>query len=254
MDYSKYKLFVFDLDGTLAPSKTAIDIEMRDLLIELLKRRLVAVVSGAMFSRFEEQLLKSLNSGFENLHIFPTNGTRYMKYENNGWIQVYYEPLSEDESAKILVAFEKALKELNYKNPDQIFGEIIENRGGQVTFSALGQKAPLSDKLAWQKNNKPVLEKISLKVQELLPEFEVKVAGTTSVDVTHNGIDKKYAIEKMKEYFNLKSSDILFIGDSLTKGSNDYPALLSGVQCIRVGNIDDTKEVILHILSQLDQL
>ncbi|MFC1622159.1 HAD-IIB family hydrolase [Patescibacteria group bacterium] len=252
MDYSKYKLFVFDLDGTLAPSKFPMDEEMAELLVSLLRKRMVVVTSGAKFSRFEEQLLVSLDSGYENLHLFPTNGTEYRKYENGEWIQVYYEPLSDEESQKIFDAFEKAFEVLEYKHPKKHFGEFIENRGGQVTFSAVGQEAPLEEKLSWRKDNLPILKKISVEVGRLLPDFEVKVAGTTSVDVTHHHIDKKYAVEKMKEYFDLGSEDIIFIGDALEEGSNDYPALLAGVQGVQVEGVEDTKKLLVQILSQID--
>jgi phosphomannomutase len=51
------KLIVFDLDGTLAESKSSVDAEMSELLHELLAIVKVAVISGGDWSQFEKQLL-----------------------------------------------------------------------------------------------------------------------------------------------------------------------------------------------------
>lgn len=76
------KLVVFDLDGTLAESKSAIDPEMAALLDSLLDIVKVAVISGGDWPQFEQQLLANLPSKarLTNLSILPTTGTKYYKY------------------------------------------------------------------------------------------------------------------------------------------------------------------------------
>ncbi|MDO8430489.1 MAG: HAD family hydrolase, partial [Candidatus Taylorbacteria bacterium] len=74
-----HELIVFDLDNTLARSKTVIDEEMAGLLYKLLKKKKVSVISGGSYAQFEKELLYALpfNTNFSNLHIFPTDGTAY---------------------------------------------------------------------------------------------------------------------------------------------------------------------------------
>jgi phosphomannomutase len=54
------KLIVFDLDGTLAKSKSSLDAEMSTLLSALLGVVKVAVISGGNWTQFQKQLLSLL--------------------------------------------------------------------------------------------------------------------------------------------------------------------------------------------------
>ena len=95
------KLVIFDLDGTLAESKSSLDAEMSALLQDLLKRVKVAVISGGDWPQFEKQLLANfpVNYQLENLSILPTCGTKFYKYAN-GWEKIYAENLSIKEKKK----------------------------------------------------------------------------------------------------------------------------------------------------------
>ena len=71
------KLIVYDLDGTLAESKSSLDAEMSALLHDLLGIVKVAVISGGDWPQFEKQLLSNLphDERLENLSLLPTCGT-----------------------------------------------------------------------------------------------------------------------------------------------------------------------------------
>ena len=143
--HRKAKLVVFDLDGTLTASKTDMDEEMAGLIKSLLEKKMVAVISGGKYEQFQKQLLSKLNLGsnlsfFKKLFLFPTSGTSFYRYNGQDWEQVYAEKLSEEEKKRILESFEKTFQELNYTHPEKIYGEIVEDRGTQITFSALGQE------------------------------------------------------------------------------------------------------------------
>src|SRR5262245_59045029 len=97
LDVSKKHLFVFDLDGTLAESKTPMDAEMAAIFEDLLKKRKVAVIGGGKVELFQTQLLASLDHAkpyFDNLFLFPTSGTRFMRYEDGEWKTIYAHELS----------------------------------------------------------------------------------------------------------------------------------------------------------------
>jgi phosphomannomutase len=91
------ELIVFDLDGTLAESKSPLDAEMSALLHELLGIVKVAVISGGAWPQFEEQLLSNLphDERLVNLSLLPTCGTKFFQYAG-GWRKVYSEDLTAD--------------------------------------------------------------------------------------------------------------------------------------------------------------
>lgn len=247
------KLIVFDLDGTLTESKSDIDSEMAALLGQLLETKKVAIIGGGKFESFQRQLLSKLSVSEEllkNLFLFPTTATTFYKYDNNDWVEVYSQHFSKGEKEKILSSLGKTLQELNYKRPDKTYGELIEDRGAEITFSALGQEAPTELKEKWNKANPDVRAKIEEVLQKHLPDMEVKVAGLTSIDVTRRGIDKSFGIKQMGKYLNTPLEDMLFVGDNFSYEGNDEPVLGTGVLCFEVKSIEDTKNLIRQLLLQ----
>lgn len=244
------QLIIFDLDGTLAPSKSAIDAEMSELLTALISHVKVAVISGGGYGQFEKQFLSNLPRAAEhysNLVLLPTSGARFWLWRGN-WHEEYAEHLTTKEKTKILGALKDALKASQYVPPATVYGEIIEDRGSQITFSALGQSAPVDVKKDWDPDFKK-REKIAAILRPKLPEFDVRLGGSTSIDVTRRGVNKAYGIHRLQQYFNLKPEDITFVGDALFYGGNDYPARSTGVDCIQVKGPEDAKQLIRSWIS-----
>src|ERR1035438_8068121 len=96
------QLIVFDLDGTLAESKSAIDAEMAGLLTALLRIVKVAVISGGDLPQFQHQLLAHLPPGdaLDNLSLLPTCGTRFFTYDG-AWHRLYAQDLNAAQKQKI---------------------------------------------------------------------------------------------------------------------------------------------------------
>lgn len=243
-------LVVFDLDSTLAISKTPMDSEMAGLISSLLEVTKTAVISGGAFVQFEEQFLSALNVSEEKLsclYLLPTSGTVFYKYENS-WQLVYEEVLSDKERKQIFEAFEKVLKEVNFDESQTSFGLRLEDRGSQITFSALGQYAPWELKKDWDPDKKKRNE-LRDRLLPLLPELEVRTGGSTSIDITKKGIDKAYGIKKLEEELGIPKDEMIFIGDRLEIGGNDYPALgKSGLVSVHVSGPEGTKKIIKHLL------
>jgi len=143
------KLIVYDLDGTLAESKSSLDAEMAALLHDLLGVAKVAVISGGDWPQFEMQLLSHLphDERLLNLSLLPTCGTKFFQY-NGDWKLLYSEDLTATEKEKITSSLNMAVAAGGFK-PEKVWGEVIEDRGSQITFSALGQQAPLAEKDKW---------------------------------------------------------------------------------------------------------
>jgi hypothetical protein len=241
------RLVVFDLDGTLAESKAPLDDEMIALLTDLLGVVRVAVISGGGWPQFEKQLLALLphDRRLKMLSLLPTCGTKFYSYDTK-WEQLYSEDLTEAEKGRIVDALKQASSSLD--PPKEVWGEVIEDRGSQITFSALGQQAPIAAKADWDPDFAK-RTRIKAILDELVPGFAVRLGGTTSVDVTKAGIDKAFGIRKLRDILGVRIDQMLFIGDALFPGGNDYPAKEAGVLCIQVRDPEETKRVIEAVLA-----
>jgi phosphomannomutase len=245
------KLIVYDLDGTLAESKSSLDAEMAALLHDLLGLAKVAVISGGGWPQFEKQLLSNLphDERLGNLSLLPTCGTQFFRYAG-AWEKIYSEDLTAGEKEKIIGSLKKALDESGFK-VEKVWGEDIEDRGSQITLSALGQQAPLEEKSKWDPDFTKRM-KIKGILDALIPEFSVRLGGTTSIDVTKPGIDKAYGIRKLRDILGISLKEMIYVGDALFEGGNDYPAKEAGVVSISVRGPDDTKLVTRTIVACLE--
>jgi len=245
------QLIVYDLDGTLAESKSPLDAEMAGLLHDLLGIVKVAVISGGAWTQFDKQLLSNLprDERLANLSLLPTCGTQFFRYGAD-WKKVYSEDLAADEKARIESSLHQAVSDAGFK-PQKLWGEQIEDRGSQITFSALGQEAPLDEKDKWDPDFAK-RKKIKTILDTLLPEFSVRMGGATSIDVTKPGIDKAYGIRKLRDILGIPLKEMIFIGDALFAGGNDYPAEEAGVVSIPVKSPGETKRVTEAIIACLD--
>jgi phosphomannomutase len=246
------KLVIFDLDGTLAESKSALDDEMSVLLGTLLGVTRVAVISGGAWPQFETQVLARLprDARRDQLSILPTCGTKLFRYEG-AWTPLYSEDLSDDERTKIVAALREAVARAGFA-ADRVWGETIEDRGSQITYSALGQQAPLVEKQRWDPDFAK-RQQIKALLDTLIPELSVRLGGTTSIDVTKPGIDKAYGIAKLRDTLGIAIEEMLFVGDALFPGGNDEPARRTGVAGIQVRDPHETKRVIETIIACLGE-
>ena len=246
------KLIVFDLDGTLAESKASIDAEMATLLDSLLKIVKVSVISGGDWSQFEKQVVAHLSQDerLKNLSLLPTCGTKFYKYDSK-WALLYSEDFTAAEKKKILNSLQQATETPDLK-PVQTWGELIQDRGSQITFSGLGQQAPLEEKKKWDPDFAK-RKKIKVLLDKLIPKFSVRLGGATSIDVTKHGIDKAYGILKLRDVLGIPISEMIFIGDAVFPGGNDYPAKEAGALSIRVRDPHETKRVIDAIIACLEE-
>lgn len=244
------KLIVFDLDGTLAESKSSIDPEMAQLLAALLGVAQVAVISGGGFPQFEKQLVANLPKGgaLDKLSLLPTCGTRFYRYDG-GWNLLYAENFTEDEKKTIVSSLEKAVADSGF-SAKKTWGEAIEDRGSQITYSALGQEAPLSEKETWDPDFSK-RKQIKVALDKMLPNFSVHFGGTTSIDITKPGIDKAYGIRKLRDVLGIDIAEMIYIGDALFPGGNDYPARETGATCIAIKGPEETKRVIETVVACL---
>jgi len=248
------RLIAFDLDDTLAPSKSPLDPRMAELLAKLLAHVEVCIISGGQFAQFKMQVIDMLphldGSSLNRLHLMPTCGTQYYRFDAE-WTQIYAQNLSDEEKAAALNAIEKSARSLGFWE-SETWGEILEDRGSQITFSALGQSAPVSAKTAWDPSGE---KKNALRsaVQQLLPGLEVRSGGSTSIDITRRGIDKAYGISKLSELTGISFAEMLFIGDRLDPDGNDFPVIRLGIPTVAVTDWQNTATYLEGLLPTLSE-
>jgi HAD superfamily hydrolase (TIGR01484 family) len=251
------RLVAFDLDDTLAPSKSAIDPRMGELLAALAARVDVAIISGGQLAQFTAQVVDRLPEmapeARARFHLLPTCGTQYYRLSPDGVETIYARTLSDEQKARAIAVTEEEARRLGLWEGDRGWGEIIEDRGSQITFSALGQHAPVEAKAAWDPSG---AKKNALRaaVADRLPDLEVRSGGSTSVDITERGIDKAYGMTRLAEQTGIPLAAMLFVGDRLDENGNDYPVLAMGVRCLAVTGWPDTAAKLDELMPQLPLL
>jgi phosphomannomutase len=243
------QLIAFDLDGTLAESKQPLKEDMGRALADLLAVANVAVISGGDWPQFDKQVASRLpaDADLSKLWLMPTTGTKLYTHRDGAWTRVYAELFDDALRAKILAAFDESLKATGFV-PEQTWGERIEDRGSQITFSALGQQAPIEAKEHWD----PDFAKrkiIQADLYKRLPGLSVNLGGATSIDITQAGVDKAYGLKKLRDASGIPLDAMMFVGDAIFPGGNDYPAKQLGLDTVRVRDPQETLSVIATVIA-----
>ena len=249
------KIVAFDLDDTLAESKSAVKPEMARALADLLAVRPVCIISGGRLEQFQAQVLANLPADADlcNLHLMPTCGTRYLRHEAGDWVEVYKHDLDEADKRAAMASLERRAKELGFWETDgRVQGDRIEDRGSQITFSALGQRAAVADKHAWDPGS---VKRNALReaVAADVPQLEVRAGGSTSIDITMKGIDKAHGMRALEQQTGIPQANMLFVGDRLQHGGNDYPVLEMGIACQAVEGPQETLELVRDLVDRFRQ-
>lgn len=247
------KIIAFDLDGTLALSKQTLESDMADLLCKLAKEWRVAIISGGSFNQFKKQFLPAFNPSKEeakqiygNLILLPTSGSRRYQYdlEKKNWIITDEEGMPPMAKEKTLAILKEFIASNKYGIGPVIEGdEVIEDRVTQISMSALGQRAPLDQKNLWdpdQAKRKEIIKELAPK----LSEVEINIGGTTTLDFLPKGFNKAKGLIRLLNHFGMVIDDMIFVGDSIFPGGNDYSPYEAGIECVKVEGPDDTKKVI----------
>lgn len=244
------KTIVFDLDGTLTDSKEPLDEEMGSLLKKLLDTCVVTIVSGSSWKQIQKQVIGRIKADVSLLHrlyFLPTSGSAmYQLWSKYGWIATYQHKLPRRDALRIIQAFEDVVKETGFE-PQKLWGKQIENRESQITFSALGQNAPIEEKEAFDPDcskRKALVEAL----QKKITGYEIQISGCTSIDVTMKGTNKKYGVDELMKRLHISKDDVIYVGNSIFKGGDDYVAIEMGLEYVQVRDPEDTKKFIRDFL------
>ncbi len=208
MDKVKY---IFDVDGTLTPSRQKIDSEFLNFLLNFAKQNDVYLVTGSDRPKTIEQIGKELY--FACQRVYNCSGSDV--YEKD--ILIY-----RDEWTLPSDAEEFLMDELHHSKFPVRTGNHIERRPGGVNFSVLGRGSEVileerEEYVKWDINTGE-RKNIAERFKKRFPEIGCQIGGQTGLDISPLGCDKSQILRDFKPI-----DLIYFFGDKLKEGENDYP-------------------------------
>jgi HAD superfamily hydrolase (TIGR01484 family) len=245
------KIIAFDIDGTLTASKTLITESMAYLIKELIKQKMVIAIAGGSFKQMETQFLPPFSNDdsmipfIHNLIFLPTSGSQRYEFDRikKEWQLTDKEPLDSKVKERAKKLLQEVIDNPIYEIPPNPTGNIIEDRDTQITFTPNGQQAPVEVKLRFDPDRKK-REKIRAMLEPKLPEVSILINGTSSIDILPKGFNKAVGLMRFLNKIGLKKSDVIFVGDGLFPGGNDYAVFEVGIETIAVKGPEETESLI----------
>ncbi len=240
---NKYKFLAFDVDDTVTNSCTPLSNDMAETLNKL-KENLI-FISGTPAPELKRMISSKLN---REHHLLANTGTHYILISPNEEKEIHNKILDTNDKEKIISALKKLKKEHSLF-PLTSEEDQIQDRGSQITFSILGRNAPKEKKATYDQDRTKRI-KFILFLRKILEneKYELTIGGTTSIDITTKGNKKGDSLEKFIKIHSLSKKDILFFGDQLRPGGNDYPVIKTGIKCIEVKNPEETLKILKTLL------
>lgn len=224
------RLFVFDVDGTLTPSRCPMDAEFADWFRDFMQERNYVFVSGSDYDKIQQQIPDDiLKNAYE---VFACSG-------NSRWVygqEIYRHDWKPSETLLEFLTDELvwALWPREKQHANQ-----IEIRPGLVNFSTIGRDCSADDRRIYNRwdAKKRERERIRDRIRRHFPDLQCEIGGEISLDIYPQGCDKSQIIK------HLPDMPIYFFGDGIRPGYNDYTlaqALQSPSQSFPVENWTDT--------------
>ncbi len=264
---NKLALLAFDLDNTLSPPTGPIPIKMAKLLIKLNTRYHIAIITARKTNQVITKVLKPIhhallktslqkqkypklvfiatNTGASiaqtNLHKIAQRNNTIKKPptpRSNLFKRVYISPIYPEELTFIKNTLLKTAYKLNLI-PKTTYGNLFIHDQAGITFTLLGIKAPDHLKQSFDKT-KQKRKLLVNKVKHILKDYQLYIAGTTSIDIVKKGNSKGKALTKITKLLKISKSQVCFWGDSLNKGGNDYSVIKAGFNTHKVNRWQDT--------------
>lgn len=204
------KSLIFDLDGTLCPSKKRVLPEIEQALIELSESHDLWIVTGATYDQIKAQVTEPLLSKFTG--VYSCLGTQC--YDSQG-----------NKTFECTAEFPKSLYcdlenlYMSCEFPEKVEATITD-RQAMLNYCVIGaeQTDELRAKFSeWDKQHRYREHVIDI-MSQCYPDYEFAAGGMVSIDITQKGFDKSLILKNP----DLKD-DVLFFGDKCEPGGNDYP-------------------------------
>ena len=209
------KKFIFDVDGTLTPSRQQIDLSFCVFMIKFCCKHSVYIVTGSDRQKTIDQL--GLDICYRVEKVYNCSGSDVYVKDNNVYKSNWKLP---DDVKRFLQ------DELDYSQFPLKTGNHIEERAGGVNFSILGRNALFEEREIYQEWDEIHDERIDIadRIKNQFPDLNIQIGGQTGLDISDS--DKSQILRD----FN-PSDEIHFFGDMMLEGQNDYPLAKAVQEC-----------------------
>lgn len=227
-----------DVDDTVAPSTRPLEAPMVEVMTALADR---GTVLGFVSGGSVQQLTRQVTERLARPHLLlGTSGSHAVRVDAAGaGEEIFMRGFSESERAEILAALDALVARYDIRS-ETTAADQLQDRGCQFTLSALGRGAAEAHKRAFDPSGERRREWVRFLSERLGDgRFEMRVGGTTSVDITTKGVDKAWGLTALLERTGLKAADCLYFGDRFEETGNDYP-VLAVMDCLWVRNPEET--------------
>jgi len=224
------KIVLFDMDGTLTPARKQIEPDMIRALKFLEKEYEIGIVTGSDFEYVRQQIKPALDIGgirLSTLHIFPCNGTKYYKWENNKFECQYsadmISEVGEENYQYLLQTLFSGQLLISLRHNLPYTGTFFHYRGSMLNWCPIGRSAKDREREAWvaadneSKIRTKYLDFIKEAIDKKKMKLQVALGGATSFDIFPEGWDKTYVLKHLEAF-----KEIIFIGDACEEGGNDH--------------------------------
>ena len=228
--------FIFDVDGTLTPSRGVMDLNFKEWFLRFINQHSVTLISGSDRDKTIEQVGADI---VENVEYCFNCAGNVVYHKNQLVYQSTWTPSPE------------LLKHLTYtllRSPWQSrHGNHIEIRTGLVNFSVIGRNCTREQREEYYRWDQVHQERAEIckGLKELLPDLTFEIGGQISTDIFPNGHDKSQILSYIKQ-------PVIFFGDRMEPGGNDYAlaqSILDNTQgrCYNVINWTETMKELLRL-------
>ena len=201
--------FIFDVDGTLTPSRCEMDPAFQKWFVEFQKQNAVYLVTGSDRAKTIEQVGEKVYNLSQR--VYKCSGSDTWEQDKNTFTSEWQLPERETEFLT---------EKLTQSTFPLRTGIHFEHRPGMCNFSVVGRGATKKERQHYiefdQVNNER--NQIATSFCKRFPNIEAKVGGETGIDLFPQGSNKSQILR------DFDSNDCLhFFGDAMHPEGNDYP-------------------------------
>lgn len=226
-----YKHLFFDMDQTIAPARQPMLPEMFDLLNTL--PHSIIIVSGQEVAKINWQ-----SNGLRS-YTLGQNGNHATDLDDN---ELWHVPLDPQHKAEIMAHIEAIIELLDHDLNHE--WSPIEDRGAQITFSPIGNTAPVELKMTYDPDRRK-REAFMAQVPFQSDELVVKIGGSTSLDYIHKERHKGTNVQKLIDLMGWDKDECVYFGDGLYPGGNDE-AVIGVIDTVPVKDHLETYDILLR--------
>jgi phosphomannomutase len=206
------RIFMFDVDGTLTPSRLPMTKEMEDVFVPFCENNRVFLVTGSDMSKIMEQIPEKIRYLVEG--IFTCSGNALTVGDDIVYDNSFEPPQGLVETLEAW---------LEYSSYPVKTGNHLEHRSGMLNYSTVGRNCTQEQRETYEQWDLENGERRILreKILHMWPSLDCAIGGQISLDIYPRGLDKSQSYYRVKQ--QNRDHAIIFCGDRLSPGGNDYP-------------------------------